>query len=86
MTSDEAQRVLFLHWPGFMPEARRSTEQAAEHFLVRLVSWPPSRTQQRGELQARSVESFEAALRDLAAFTPPLIRCRESSCILCHHG
>jgi hypothetical protein len=82
MTSDEAQRVLFLHWPGFMPEAR----QAAQLFLVRLVSWPPSRTQERGELQARSAESFEAALRDLATFTPPLIRCRESSCVLCHHN
>jgi len=82
MTSDEAQRVLFLHWPGFMPEARH----AAHQFLVRLVSWPPSRAQQRGELQACSCESFEAALRDLATFTPPLIRCREHTCVLCNCG
>lgn len=81
MTSDEAQRVLFLHWPGFMPQARHSADQ----FVVRLVAWPPSRAdaQARGELQARSRESFEAALRDLASFTPPLIRCRESTCVLC---
>jgi hypothetical protein len=80
MTSDEAQRVLFMHWPGFMPEARHDPHAA---FVVRLVSWPPSRARERGELQARSSESFEAALRDLASFTPPLIRCREEACILC---
>jgi len=85
MTSDEAQRVLFLHWPGFMPEARRM-DPPSQLFVVRLVSWPPSRMQERGELQARSGESFEAALRDLATFTPPLIRCRESACILCNHA
>lgn len=81
MTSHEAQRVLFLHWPGFMPEARHTSQ----HYLVRLVTWPPARAQQHGagELQARSNESFEAALRDLATFTPPLIRCRESCCVLC---
>jgi hypothetical protein len=83
MTSHEAQRVLFLHWPGFMPEARQTTQ----HYLVRLVTWPPARSDAsgrgEGELQARSIESFEAALRDLATFTPPLIRCRESCCVLC---
>lgn len=79
MTSDEAQRILFLHWPGFMPEARHM----AQRFTVRLVSWPPRRARQRGELEACSAESFEAALRDLATFTPPLIRCSEAQCILC---
>lgn len=81
MTSHEAQRVLFLHWPGFMPEAR----QTPQNYLVRLVTWPPSRTSERGagELQAHSAEGFEAALRDLASFTPPLIRCRENACVLC---
>jgi hypothetical protein len=89
MTSHEAQRVLFLHWPGFMPEARKENAVDAQQYLVRLVTWPPARTQdpnQRGELQARSVESFEAALRDLASFTPPLIRCQEQSCVLCKHA
>jgi hypothetical protein len=83
MTSHEAQRLLFLHWPGFMPEAR----QTPQHYFVRLVAWPPSRSGERGhdqgELQARSLESFESALRDLATFTPPLIRCRENTCVLC---
>lgn len=84
MTSHEAQRVLFLHWPGFMPEAR----QTSQHYLVRLVTWPPARSVEasargEGELQARSNESFEAALLDLATFTPPLIRCRENRCVLC---
>jgi hypothetical protein len=80
MTIEETQRVLFLHWPGFMPQAR--TE--AGHYIVRLVTWPPSdrRAHSRGELQAAG-ENFEAALRDLAAFTPPIIRCREQGCVLC---
>jgi hypothetical protein len=80
MTSDDAQRALFLHWPGFMPQARHIEGE----FVVRLVSWPPGRTNERGELQARSPEGFVAALRDLASFTPPLIRCRDSACALCH--
>ena len=85
MTSDEAQRVLFLHWPGFMPEARRM-DPPTQLFLVRLVSWPPSRMQEFGELQERSGESCEGALRDLATFTPPLIRCLERACILCNNA
>jgi hypothetical protein len=82
MTSDEAQRVLFLHWPGFMPQAR--TEAGV--YLVRLVTWPPSAAPARGEHQAHSRENFAAALRDLASFTPPLIRCREPHCVLCAAG
>jgi hypothetical protein len=79
MTIDETQRVLFLHWPGFMPQARAD----GGRYFVRLVTWPPSDTRARGELQAASNENFEAALRDLATFTPPIIRCRESGCVLC---
>jgi len=82
MTQDEAQRVLFLHWPGFMPQARTDSGQ----YFVRLVSWPPSSAPERGELQARSSEDFAAALRDLATFTPPLIRCRDPECVLCGRG
>ena len=83
MTHDEAQRALFLHWPGFMPQARSEAGQ----YLVRLVTWPPSAaSQQRGELQACSMESFELALLDLASFTPPLIRCGQARCILCGGG
>jgi hypothetical protein len=81
MTIEETQRVLFLHWPGFMPQARVE----AGRFSVRLVTWPPSdrRAHPRGELEAVSGENFEAALRDLATFTPPIIRCREQGCVLC---
>jgi hypothetical protein len=79
MTSDEAQRILFLHWPGFMPQARNEAGQ----FSVRLVTWPPSAARPRGELEAHSRENFVTALRDLACFTPPLIRCNEPACVLC---
>jgi hypothetical protein len=79
MTSDDAQLMLFLHWPGFMPQARSEIG----HFVVRLVTWPPSDARQRGELEAHSSEGFEAALQDLASFTPPLIRCRHPQCVLC---
>jgi hypothetical protein len=78
MTTDEAQRLLFLHWPGFMPQARYEAGQ----YLVRLVAWPPS-DDIRGELQARSIESYAFALLDLATFTPPMIRCRTPGCVLC---
>ncbi|MET0388419.1 MAG: hypothetical protein ABW321_20780 [Polyangiales bacterium] len=83
MTNEEAQRVLFLHWPGFMPQARTEEGQ----YVVRLVTWPPSAAPKsaakRGELEAYSREDFAAALRDLASFTPPLIKCREPGCVLC---
>ena len=79
MTTDEAQRVLFLHWPGFMPQAR--TESG--HYVVRLVTWPPAAAPRRGELEAHSDQDFAAALQDLACFTPPLIRCREPHCVVC---
>jgi hypothetical protein len=78
MTADEAQHSLFLHWPGFMPQARREAGQ----YLVRLVAWPPS-DRVRGELQARSPEGYALALLDLATFTPPIIRCRVEGCPLC---
>jgi hypothetical protein len=80
MTTDEAQRVLFLHWPGFMPLARLENGR----YLVRLVTWPPSAARQRGELEAHSADGFSAALLDLASWTAPLIRCREKSCVLCN--
>lgn len=82
MTTDEAQRILFLHWPGFMPQAR----EEAGRFSVRLVTWPPSAAQAhagRGELEAHSPKNYAAALQDLACFTPPLIRCVEPDCPLC---
>jgi hypothetical protein len=83
MTHEEAQRQLFLHWPGFMPQARTEAGQ----YVVRLVTWPPSAASRpnlnRGELEAHSHDSFELALRDLASFTPPLIRCGEAHCVLC---
>ena len=80
MTHEEAQRLLFLHWPGFMPQARSEAGQ----YVVRLVTWPPSAAgKHKGELEACSSESFELALLDLASFTPPLIRCLEERCILC---
>lgn len=79
MTTEEAQRILFLHWPGFMPQARTD----CGHYSVRLVTWPPSAARPPGELEAHSRENFTAALRDLACFTPPLIRCREPGCVLC---
>lgn len=79
MTIEETQRVLFLHWPGFMPKAGCD----AGHFSVRLVRWPPSDARKHGELEAHSSESFETALLDLASFTPPIIRCREPECVLC---
>jgi len=91
MTADEAQHALFLHWPGFMPQARQEDGQ----YLVRLVAWPPSPPpspsapssgpfdQRRGELQARSPESYGLALLDLASFTPPMVRCRVQGCVLC---
>jgi hypothetical protein len=81
MTTDEAQRVMFLHWPGFMPMARIENGR----YLVRLVTWPPSdaKARPRGELEAHSSDGFAAALLDLASWTAPLIRCRESSCVLC---
>jgi len=83
MTHEEAQRLLFLHWPGFMPQARSE----AGEYVVRLVTWPPSAaSQQRGELEAHSRESYELALRDLASFTPPLIRCGQARCVLCGSG
>jgi hypothetical protein len=82
MTNDEAQRILFLHWPGFMPQARTEAGQ----YVVRLVTWPPSAAptgSKRGELEAHSHEGFVAALHDLASFTPPLLHCREPGCVLC---
>jgi hypothetical protein len=78
MTAEEAQHQLFLHWPGFMPQARYE----AGKYRVRLVAWPPS-DDIRGELQACSMESYASALLDLATFTPPMIRCRAQECVLC---
>ena len=80
MTADEAQRALFLHWPGFMPQA---IQDPNGRYLVRLIAWPPS-DKVRGELQACSAEGYEPALLDLATFTPPMIRCRTEGCVLCH--
>ena len=78
MTADEAQHALFLHWPGFMPQARHE----GGRFFVRLVAWPPSDAV-KGELQACSAEDYSVALLDLASFTPPLVKCRVPACVLC---
>lgn len=79
MTIEKAQRVLFLHWPGFMPKACSEDGR----YSVRLVRWPPSDARRHGELEAHSEAGFAAALLDLATFTPPMIRCREPGCVLC---
>jgi hypothetical protein len=77
MDSDEAQSVLQRHWPEFNGVAKR--EQGC--FLVQLA--PRHRTRPRAELSARSFESYEAAVLDLATWTPPTLRCMRRSCPLC---
>ena len=75
MDEHQTQQLLTLHWPGLIPQARREEGR----FVVRLLSWPPK---PNPEMEARSVESYEAALLDLATWSPPM-RCREPRCVLC---
>lgn len=75
MDEQQAERVLAQHWPGVIPQARME----AGRFVVRLMSWPP---RPNPEMEARSAESYEAAVLDLATWSPPL-KCREPRCVLC---
>jgi hypothetical protein len=75
MDEHQTQQLLTLHWPGLIPQARREEGR----FVVRLLSWPPK---PNPEMEARSLESYEAALLDLATWSPPM-RCRDTRCVLC---
>jgi hypothetical protein len=75
MDEQQTQQLLTLHWPGLIPQARREEGR----FVVRLLSWPPK---PNPEMEARSPESYEAALLDLATWSPPM-RCRQLRCVLC---
>lgn len=75
MDERQAERVLALHWPGVIPQARREDGR----FVVRLMTWPPK---PNPEMEARSMDSYDEALLDLATWRPPL-KCREPRCILC---
>jgi hypothetical protein len=76
---DEIRRVMFTHWPGLLPIARLE----AETYVVHLMRWPPSDEPSTGPLSARSPSGYEAALLDLATFTPVTVRCRDPRCVLC---
>ena len=78
MDERQAQHFLTLHWPGLIPQVRREDGR----FVVRLLSWPPK---PNPEMEARSNESYEAAVLDLATWSTPL-RCREPGCVLCGRG
>lgn len=75
MDERQTQHLLAQHWPGLIPQARRE----AGLFVVRLLCWPP---RPNPEMEAKSHESYEAALLDLATWSPPL-QCRLSGCVLC---
>jgi hypothetical protein len=76
---EQIQRAMFTHWPGLLPTARRE----GELYVVRLMRWPPRDEQARGPLEGRSASGYEAALMDLATFTPVSTRCQEAACVLC---
>jgi len=75
MDEQQAQQLLTQHWPGLIPQARRE----AGLFVVRLLAWPP---RPNPEMEARSTESYEAAVLDLATWSAPL-PCRQTRCVLC---
>ena len=80
MDSSEAQSVLQRHWPEFNGVAKHE----GGCFLVQLAPRAThQRARQRAEHSARSFESYEAAVLDLATWTPPTLRCTHRSCPLC---
>jgi hypothetical protein len=78
MTAAEAENVLNRHWPEFAGHATYQLGRFAVYLLPRM-----SRARRREELCARSAESFDGALLDLATWSSPTFRCRDSDCVLC---
>ena len=77
MDAELARRTLAAHWPGTLPVAQDTDGVCT----VKLGSWPPAAD--RAERQAKSGHGFAAAIKDLATFTPPLVRCRNRDCVVC---
>jgi hypothetical protein len=77
--SARIQAILKRHWPEFSGEA--TSENGL--FVVYLMPACEHVARRRAELSARSIESYEAALLDLATWTPPTLRCSDSGCVLC---
>jgi hypothetical protein len=81
MNRGEAQAVLRRHWPEFTGQAVRDGGLFIVYLAPRLGA--RARTPPRAELSARSFESYEAAVLDLATWTPPTLRCAQRGCPLC---
>ena len=80
MDSSEAHSVLRRHWPEFDGIAKCE----GGCFLVQLAPRHRARaTETRAEHCARSFESYEAAVLDLATWAPPTWRCAHRTCPLC---
>ena len=81
MNCGEAEAVLRSHWPEFVGEALREGALFIVYLAPRLG--PRARSRARAELSARSHESYEAAVLDLATWSPPTLRCGQRGCPLC---